>query len=140
MDWSHSEESAEQDSEIEALMGIFLVCRVNARSIMCLLIKWCFIIIQDDFVELTPSTDGPRQFKLHLVPSLKEGEEVFISLDLIIRYTKTYPKTLPKFELTNIKGIDEDDFPELKKRIVDCVWYQYQLIIHLNYILISCID
>ena len=111
MDWRHSEHSDEQDCEIEVLSSIFMV--------FC-----CFsfflvsdVYVQDDFEELEPSPEGPRQFKIHLVPSLAENEEAFKYFDLYVAYTKMYPKEPPHYEIKNVKDLEDEDIAEIKKRI-----------------------
>lgn len=77
--------------------------------------------LKDEFEELSRETDKPRKFKLRLLPSITDGEEILVGVELYITYTYTYPKDPPIYFIKAIKGLDDERMDEIKKLIDDQV-------------------
>ncbi|KAL1916270.1 uncharacterized protein VTP21DRAFT_5887 [Calcarisporiella thermophila] len=89
-----------QNNEVEALQAIFM----------------------DDYEPLIASTPWKivtnfPEFKLHLWPLGDDQLKKYVSVDLCVRFTRTYPNTLPELRLDNPRGLSASQVQELQQQI-----------------------
>ncbi|KAF9427031.1 hypothetical protein BGZ76_002499, partial [Entomortierella beljakovae] len=57
------------------------------------------------------------EFRLHLLPQVEELKR-YISVDLHVKFTKTYPKTMPDLKIEHARGLSTVQVQELSKLVV----------------------
>lgn len=62
----------------------------------------------------------PLELQITILPegSMTVNQEVTVKVDLYLKCTDDYPNSLPKIEITNVKGISNKDAAELKASLV----------------------
>ncbi|KAF9413234.1 RWD domain-containing protein 1 [Podila epigama] len=84
----------EQANELEALQSIY----------------------PDEYEEI--STD-PGEFTIRIVPEEQDGDEIY-SMKLHVKYTETYPDTLPEFSIDMEEGeLEQEDFDTIMKKVTE---------------------
>ncbi|KAF9923666.1 RWD domain-containing protein 1 [Linnemannia zychae] len=84
----------EQANELEALQSIY----------------------PDEYEEI--STD-PGEFTILIVPDEQDGADTY-TMKLYVKYTETYPDTLPEFSISMEDGeLDEEDFDTIMKKVTE---------------------
>ncbi|KAF9975101.1 RWD domain-containing protein 1 [Actinomortierella ambigua] len=82
----------EQNNELEALESIY----------------------PDEYEEISRD---PGEFKIHIVPDEQDDEHTY-ELKLYVKYTDTYPDTLPEFSLENVEDeLDPEDLETIMKQV-----------------------
>ncbi|KAF9914658.1 hypothetical protein BX616_007846, partial [Lobosporangium transversale] len=64
--------------------------------------------------KLVPTTP---EFRLHLLPQ-EEDLKRYVSVDLRVKFTRTYPKTIPDLKIENPRGLSASQVQELSKLIL----------------------
>ncbi|KAF9576197.1 RWD domain-containing protein 1 [Mortierella alpina] len=84
----------EQTNELEALQSIY----------------------PDEYEEIS---NDPGEFSILIVPDEQDGEEIY-SLKLHIKYTETYPDTLPEFSIdTNEGELEQEDYDTILRKVTE---------------------
>ncbi|KAF9961815.1 RWD domain-containing protein 1 [Mortierella alpina] len=84
----------EQTNELEALQSIY----------------------PDEYEEI--STD-PGEFSILIEPEEQDGEDIY-SLKLHVKYTETYPDTLPEFSIeTNEGELEQEDYDTIMRKVTE---------------------
>ncbi|KAF8967986.1 RWD domain-containing protein 1 [Entomortierella lignicola] len=84
----------EQANELEALQSIY----------------------PDEYEEIS---NDPGEFTIHIVPDEQDGEDIY-SLKLHVKYTETYPDTLPEFSIDLEDGeLEQEDFDTILKKVTE---------------------
>ncbi|KAF9577172.1 hypothetical protein BGW38_007792, partial [Lunasporangiospora selenospora] len=63
--------------------------------------------------KMVPTTP---EFRLHLLPQEEELKR-YVSVDLRVKFTKTYPKTIPDLKIENPRGLSTAQVQELTKEV-----------------------
>ncbi|KAF9197803.1 RWD domain-containing protein 1, partial [Haplosporangium sp. Z 27] len=84
----------EQANELEALQSIY----------------------PDEYEEIS---NDPGEFTIHIVPDEQDGEDIY-SLKLHVKYTETYPDTLPEFSIDLEDGeLEQEDFDTILRKVTE---------------------
>jgi len=80
-------------------------------------------IFMDDYISLKNNsvwkvkTPYPH-FKIHLSPlDISNDEEIYVSVDLVVKFTPLYPNALPELYLENEKGLSDNEIDDLLNSI-----------------------
>ncbi|CAO3566499.1 unnamed protein product [Mortierella alpina] len=84
----------EQTNELEALQSIY----------------------PDEYEEIS---NDPGEFSILIVPEEQDGEDIY-SLKLHVKYTETYPDTLPEFSIdTNEGELEQEDYDTIMRKVTE---------------------
>ncbi|GJJ68038.1 hypothetical protein EMPS_00384 [Entomortierella parvispora] len=85
---------AEQADELEALQSIY----------------------PDEYEEIF---NDPVEFSILVEPEEQDGEDTYI-IKLIVKYTETYPETLPEFSIDMVEGeLEQEDFDTIMTKVTE---------------------
>ncbi|KAG0168524.1 hypothetical protein DFQ29_010105, partial [Apophysomyces sp. BC1021] len=107
-----------QQNEIEALKAIFMEDYheiVNQSAWKVILFYMCETLLTVLQVTTTP------EFFLHLYPLGVEAEEAHVTIDLQVRFTKTYPNKPPELRLINPRGLSTKTVRQLNELLQSAV-------------------
>ncbi|KAG0046762.1 RWD domain-containing protein 1 [Gryganskiella cystojenkinii] len=82
----------EQANELEALQSIY----------------------PDEYEEIS---NDPAEFSIRVEPDEQDGDDIYV-LKLIVKYTETYPDTLPEFSIDVEEGeLEQEDFDTIMEKV-----------------------
>ncbi|ORX52231.1 hypothetical protein BCR36DRAFT_582732 [Piromyces finnis] len=80
-------------------------------------------IFMDDYISLENNSVWKVKslyptFKIHLIPlDVSNEEEIYVSVDLVVKFTKLYPNSLPELYLENGKGLSDNEIEDILQSI-----------------------